>query len=79
MPLVADITFIETREGWLYLAIVLDLFSRAVIGWSMSKTINGQLVKDALAMAVEHRVVESPVLTPTKVANIQRTPTTKRY
>lgn len=59
---VSDITFIETREGWLYLAIVLDLFSRAVVGWSMSKTINGQLVKDALAMAVEHRVVESPVL-----------------
>ena len=59
---VSDITFIETREGWLYLAIVLDLFSRAIVGWSMSKSINGQLVKDALAMAVEHRMVKSPVL-----------------
>jgi len=59
---VSDITFIETREGWLYLAIVLDLFSRAIVDWSMSKSINGQLVKDALAMAVEHRVIESPVL-----------------
>jgi transposase InsO family protein len=59
---VSDITFIETREGWLYLAIVLDLYSRAIVGWSMGKSINGQLVRDALAMAVEHRFIDSQVL-----------------
>jgi transposase InsO family protein len=59
---VSDITFIETREGWLYLAIVLDLYSRAIVGWSMGKSINGQLVRDALAMAVEHRSIDSQVL-----------------
>lgn len=52
---VSDITFIETREGWLYLAIVLDLYSRAIVGWSMSAMINGKLVRDALAMAVAQR------------------------
>jgi len=59
---VSDITFIETKEGWLYLAIVLDLYSRAIVGWSMGKSISGQLVRDALAMAVEHRSTDSPVL-----------------
>jgi len=52
---VSDITFIETTQGWLYLAIVLDLYSRAIVGWSMSSKIDGQLVRDALAMAIEHR------------------------
>jgi len=50
-----DVTFIETRNGWLYLSVLLDLYSRKVVGWSMSNTNNGQLVKDALAMAIEHR------------------------
>lgn len=53
---VSDITFIETRQGWLYLAIILDLYSRAIVGWSMSSKIDGQLVRDALSMAVSHRV-----------------------
>ena len=44
---VSDITFIPTREGYLYLATVLDLYSRAIVGWAMSKRINGQLVLDA--------------------------------
>ena len=52
---VSDITFIPTREGWLYLAIVLDLFSRAIIGWAMQHRPNGQLVRDALAMAIHNR------------------------
>lgn len=52
---VSDITFVPTREGYIYLAIVLDLYSRAVIGWSMSHRINGQLVIDALNMAIVHR------------------------
>jgi len=59
---VQDITFIETRQGWLYLAIVLDLYSRAIIGWSMSDKINGKLVLDALNMAIEQRQPTKPVL-----------------
>lgn len=55
---VSDITFIPTREGYLYLAIVLDIFSRAVVGWAMSHRINGDLVLDALDMAISQR--ESP-------------------
>lgn len=50
-----DITFIPTREGWLYLAVLLDLYSRRVVGWAMSATMNRALVIDALTMAIEHR------------------------
>ena len=46
-----DITYIETMEGWLYLAVVIDLFSRQVVGWAMGERINRQLVIDALTMA----------------------------
>jgi transposase InsO family protein len=49
---VSDFTFIETGEGWLYLAVVLDLFSRKVIGWSMSQTMDTALVETALRMAL---------------------------
>ena len=59
---VQDITFIETRQGWLYLAIVLDLYSRAIIGWSMSERINGQLVLNALEMAITQREPKEAVL-----------------
>ena len=52
---VSDTTFIRTRQGWLYLAIVLDLYSRQVIGWSMSARNDGQLVMDALSMAIWRR------------------------
>lgn len=52
---VGDITFVSTRRGWLYLAVVLDLYSRRVVGWSMSERINQSLVRDALAMAIRHR------------------------
>lgn len=52
---VTDITYIRTQEGWLYLAGVMDLFGRRIVGWAMSKHIDAQLVKDALAMAVEQR------------------------
>lgn len=52
---VSDITFIETRQGWLYLAIVLDLYSRAIVGWSMRYRLTADLVRDALSMAVQHR------------------------
>lgn len=52
---VSDTTFIGTREGWLYLAVILDLFSRQVIGWSMGTKNNTQLVQDALTMAIWRR------------------------
>ena len=52
---VGDITFIPTRKGWLYLAVVLDLYSRRVIGWSMSHRINQPLTIDALTMAIRQR------------------------
>jgi transposase InsO family protein len=50
-----DITYIETNEGWLYLAVVLDLFSRRVIGWAMQRTLARGLVLDALKMALDQR------------------------
>jgi len=52
---VADITYINTQEGWLYLAAVLDLYSRRIIGWAMGERIDTSLVLKALAMAVAHR------------------------
>ena len=54
----ADVTFVPTRQGWLYLAIVLDLFSRRVVGWSMSRRNDRVLVINALKMALEARKPE---------------------
>ena len=50
-----DITYIYTEEGWLYLAIVIDLFSRKIVGWSMDSRMKAQLVNDALLMAIWKR------------------------
>ena len=52
---VADFTYIWTAEGWLYVAVVLDLFSRRAVGWSMQDNMTSQLVADALMMAVWRR------------------------
>jgi len=52
---VGDISYVWTEEGWMYLAIVIDLYSRAVIGWSMQSTMSRQLVCDALLMALWRR------------------------
>ncbi len=52
---VADFTYIWTAEGWLYAAVVLDLYSRRVVGWSMQASMTSQLVADALMMAVWRR------------------------
>ena len=52
---VADFTYIWTAQGWLYVAAVIDLFSRRVVGWSMSDTMTAQLVTDALVMAIWRR------------------------
>lgn len=51
----SDITYLWTMQGWLYLAVILDLFSRKVVGWAMSNRINAQLVLDALRMAYWRR------------------------
>ena len=50
-----DITYLWTWEGWLYLAVVIDLFSRKIVGWSMASRMNAQLVCDALTMALWQR------------------------
>ena len=52
---VADMTYIPTQEGWLYVAVVVDLFSRLVVGWSMDATMTSRLVVDAVSMAVSSR------------------------
>ena len=52
---IADFTYIWTAEGWLYVAAVIDLFSRRAVGWSMSATMTAQLVTDALIMAIWRR------------------------
>jgi putative transposase len=52
---IADFTYIWTAEGWLYVAAVIDLFSRRVVGWSMSAGMTAQLVTDALVMAIWRR------------------------
>ena len=59
---VADITYISTREGWMYLAVVEDLFSRMVVGWSMDATMTSRLVVDALEMAVVRRLPGSDLV-----------------
>ena len=57
-----DITYVATAEGWLYLAVVLDLYSRRVIGWGMGPRLNSSLVQEALGMAVQQRRLEGVVL-----------------
>jgi transposase InsO family protein len=52
---VADITYVDTKEGWLYLAAILDLYSRKIVGWAMSERIDTALVLQALTMALIHR------------------------
>jgi transposase InsO family protein len=58
----ADISYVWTLEGWLYLAVVMDLYSRQIVGWAMDKRIKKQLTLDALAMAYWRRKPESELL-----------------
>ena len=51
----SDVTYLATREGWLFLAVVIDLFSRRVVGWAMSEHNDEQLTLAALQMALDHR------------------------
>jgi putative transposase len=59
---VADITYVPTGEGWLYLAVVEDLFSRMIVGWSMADHVESRLVVDALDMAVKRRLPSEGLL-----------------
>ncbi|WP_226949303.1 IS3 family transposase [Raoultella ornithinolytica] len=59
---VADITYIRTWQGWLYLAVVIDLFARNEVGWSMKPTLSRELALDALMMAVWRRKPDSEVI-----------------
>ena len=59
---VTDITFIPTREGWLYLCAVVDLYSRAVVGWSMSARMKSELVSGAMQMAIRSRKPQAGLL-----------------
>lgn len=59
---VSDVTFIPTREGWLYLAVIIDLYSRAVVGWAMQPRMKTELVTAALRMALMRRKIRSPLL-----------------
>jgi len=59
---VADFTYVATGEGWLYLAVVLDLYSRMVVGWSMQKDMSTQLVSDAMTMALWRRRPDTAAL-----------------
>jgi len=59
---VSDITYLRTWQGWLYLAVVVDLYSRKVVGWSMKPTLAKELALDALLMAVWRRKPQAPVL-----------------
>ena len=59
---VSDISYIWTQEGWLYLAVVIDLYSRCVVGWSIQSTMTSQLVCDALMMALWRRGFPKGVL-----------------
>jgi len=59
---VSDTTFIPTRQGWLYLAVVIELYSRQVLGWAMGDKNNAQLVQDALTMAIWRRAKVDSVI-----------------
>ena len=59
---VSDFTYIDTSEGWLYLSIILDLFSHKVVGWAMSEQMNSALVETALCMALQTRQPTSHLL-----------------
>jgi transposase InsO family protein len=59
---VSDITYVATDEGWLYVAVVLDLYSRLVVGWAMSERMTAKLVCDALRMALWRRKMPTGVI-----------------
>jgi len=67
---VGDVTFIPTREGWLYLAVMIDLYSRRVVGWSVSDRNNVKLVSAALQMALDERCPDKGLIHHTDRGNL---------
>ena len=59
---VGDISYIWTQEGWLYLATVIDLYSRAIVGWSLQERMTSKIVEDALLMAINKRKLKTGLL-----------------
>lgn len=57
VQLVSDITYIPTAEGWLYLAVVIDLFSRSVLGWKLSESLHSELATSAISRALDSGMV----------------------
>ena len=62
MVWVSDITYIKTREGWLYLAVVMDLYSRKIVGWALARNMAVEIVKSALIMAIGRRKPENGLI-----------------
>jgi transposase InsO family protein len=60
--LVSDITYIPTREGWLYLAVVIDLFSRAILGWKIADSLHATIVGDSLKQALRTGLIPSDAI-----------------
>ena len=58
----ADIVYIATKEGWLHLAVVMDAFSRRIVGWSMKRRADSQLAQNALLMALQQRKLSRPLI-----------------
>jgi putative transposase len=58
----SDITYLATNQGWLYLAIVMDLYSRRIVDWSMNRWSNRHLLIDALTMAIDARQPKDPLI-----------------
>ena len=58
----ADIVYIATKEGWLHLAVVMDAFSRRIVGWSMKRRANSRLAQNALLMALEQREISGALI-----------------
>jgi putative transposase len=58
----SDMTYIHTNEGWLYLAVIMDLYSKKIVGWSMSHRMKDDLIKDALMMALLNREISHGLL-----------------
>ena len=58
----ADITYILTMEGWLYLALILDLYARRIVGWAMSERMTSDLTLTALQMAIQQRQREAGLI-----------------
>jgi transposase InsO family protein len=62
MVWVSDITYIKTMEGWLYLAVVMDLYSRKIVGWALARNMAVEIVKSALIMAIGRRKPENGLI-----------------